>query len=76
MLTCTWDLTGLDITLEAPEKVRLNLMVSAEIGPETNIYPQLATQLVSAIAPAKLNPRVVRKNMTYPRASSCSILGS
>ena len=35
-------------------------MMSAEIGPETNIYPQLATQLVSAIAPAKLNPRVVR----------------
>ena len=27
-------------------------MMSAEIGPETNIYPQLATQLVSAIAPA------------------------
>ena len=24
-------------------------MMSAEIGPETNIYPQLATQLVSAI---------------------------
>ena len=42
-------------------------MMSAEIGPETNIYPQLAMQLVSAIAPAKLNPRVVRANMTYPR---------
>ena len=28
-------------------------MMSAEIGPETNIYPQLAMQLVSAIAPAK-----------------------
>ena len=45
-------------------------MMSAEIGPETNIYPQLATQLMSAIAPAKLNPRVVRANMTYPRESS------
>ena len=53
-----------------------HIMMSAEIGPETNIYPQLATQLVSAIAPAKLNPRVVRANMTYPRESSCSILGS
>ena len=73
MLTCTWDFTGLDITLEAPRKVRLNLMMSAEIGPETNIYPELATQLVSAIAPAKLNPRVARAKMTYPRESSCSI---
>ena len=51
-------------------------MMSAEIVPETNIYPQFATQLVPAIAPAKLNPRVVRANMTYPRKSSCSILGS
>ena len=66
------------MTLEAPRKGSFESHDECRnrYRIETNIYPQLAKQLVSAIAPAKLNPRVVRANMTYPRESSCSILGS
>ena len=50
--------------------------MSANIGPETTIYSQLATRVRHYSNRVRLSPRVVRANMTYPRESPCSILGS